>query len=205
MVMLAVVISGLETVFDRYLRLDPEFWLRLMPLDGKVIALTIDGMSQAVYLLIEAERIRILDRYHGEPSVSIRGSCWALLKAWQTADPGMASTLIIEGDTDVARQFQALMVGLDIDWEEQLSRSVGDVAAHTLGSLWRGVRRWGQQTSTTLSRNSTEYLQQELHALPSRHAVEQFLNAVDTLREDADRLMVRVERLRRHSIVGDSL
>lgn len=203
--MLAIVMAGLEAAFDRYLRLEPEIWLRLKPLEGKVIALMVEGVNHPFYLLIKADHIRVVDRYADEPSVVIRGSWLALFKAWQAADPSVATALTIEGDTSVAHQFQGIMATLDIDWEEQLSRAVGDVAAHSLGSLWRGVQHWKQRTSTTWSRNSTEYLQQELQALPPRHAVEQFLNAVDTLREDADRLTVRVERLRRYSVIGDVL
>lgn len=92
---------------------------------------------------------------------------------------------------------------MDVDWEEQLSKAVGDVAAHQLGNLWRGLRGWGRRSADTLVRDGVEYLQQELHALPPRPAVEQFLSAVDTLREDADRLTARIERLRRRTAAGD--
>ena len=83
-----------------------------------------------------------------------------------------------------------------------LSKLVGDVAAHQIGRFQRGVRDWGRQTGETLLRDGAEYLQQEAQALPPRHAVEQFLSAVDVLREDADRLAARVDRLRRR-LSGD--
>jgi len=39
--------------------------------------------------------------------------------------------------------------------------------------------------------------------LPPRQAIEQFLHAVDLLREDVDRLAARVERLRRRPMIGE--
>ncbi|MBK8183897.1 MAG: SCP2 sterol-binding domain-containing protein [Candidatus Competibacteraceae bacterium] len=192
----AVLMTGLQAAFNYYLRLDPEIPPRLAALEGKVIVVELEGFGQTVYLLPSAGEIRVVERYEGEPSVSIRGTLPALLRGWRR-DRAIDAGLTIEGDADVGREFQAILTQMDIDWEEQLSRLIGDAAAHQVGSSWRSLRGWSRRAAATLSRDGTEYLQQELRALPPRHAVEHFLSAVDTLREDADRLTVRVERLRR--------
>ena len=111
--------------------------------------------------------------------------------------------MTIEGDAAVGREFQTALARLDIDWEEQLSRLVGDAAAHQVGRFWHGFQAWGQRASATLRRDGGEYLQWELRVLPPRPAVEQFLSAVDALREDTDRLAARIERLRRRLASGD--
>ena len=199
----AVIAAGLETALNQYLRLDPEIPPRLAALDGKVIVIEMDGVGQSFYVLPSASGVRVMDRYEGEPAVRIRGTLVALARQWRdrrVVDGGIA----VEGDTAVGREFQTILAGLNIDWEEQLSRVVGDAAAHQLGNLWRGFRGWGRRTSDILSRDGAEYLQQELRALPPRHAVEHFLSAVDTLREDADRLAARIERLRRQVAAAGS-
>jgi ubiquinone biosynthesis protein UbiJ len=196
-----VIAAGLEMALNQYLRLDPDIPPRLAALDGKVIAIE-PGVGLSFYLLPSADGVRVVDRYEGEFSVRIRGPLVALARQWrdQRVDGGIA----VEGDTAVGREFQTILAGLDIDWEEQLSRVVGDAAAHHLGNLWRGFRGWGRRTFDILSRDGAEYLQQELRALPPRHAVERFLSAVDILREDADRLAVRIERLRRQIAAGSA-
>ncbi|MBE2294664.1 MAG: SCP2 sterol-binding domain-containing protein [Phycisphaerales bacterium] len=200
--MSAVIASGLQTALNLALRLDPENLPRLEALSGHVIAIEPSGMAMVLYLLPEPGGIRVMDRCEDQPSVWIRATPKALLQQWrgQRAD---GSEITIEGDIGVGREFQAILAGLDIDWEEQLSRIIGDVAAHQVGGLWRGLRDWSQRTSHVLLRDGGEYLQQELRLLPPRQATEQFLRAVDLLREDTDRLSARVERLHRRLATGE--
>lgn len=192
----AVIATGLETVLNPVLRLDPDTQARLAALDGTVIAIELEGLGLTLYLLPGAHGVRVLDQHAGEPTVHIRGAPLALARQWL----GRGTTsgdVTIEGDAAVAREFQTALARLNIDWEEQLSRLLGDAAAHQVGRFWRGFQSWGRQTGDLLGRNTGECLQRELQVLPPRPAVEQFLSAVDALREDADRLAARIERLRR--------
>lgn len=193
----AIVTTRLEAALNHYLRLDPDSLPRLARLEGKVIAVEWVGLGQCCYLRADAGRIQVMNHHEEEPSVWIRGTPLALFRQWRGVS-GEARDLVIEGDTAVAAQLRALLARLDVDWEEQLARRVGDITAHQLGNFWRGLQGWKRRTSDVLARDGAEYLQQELRALPPPHAVEHFLSAVDTLREDADRLAARVERLRRH-------
>jgi len=190
----AVIAAGLETALNPILRLDPDLQSRLAALEGKVIAIEPEGLGLTLYLLPGASGVRVLDQYDGESTVCIRGTPLALVRQWRGQQS--ASGLAVEGDAAVGREFQTALSHLDIDWEEQLSRLFGDAAAHQAGRLWRGLQSWGRRTGDVLLRDSGEYLQQELRALPPRPAVERFLSAVDDLREDTDRLAARIERLR---------
>jgi ubiquinone biosynthesis protein UbiJ len=192
---------GLEALLGPLLRLDPEIPPRMAALDGAVIAIEVEGLGLRVYLLPGANGIRVMDRYEGKPTVRIRGAPLALAR--QVFGQRASGEIEVEGDVAVGREFQTILARLDIDWEELGSGIVGDAAAHQLGRFWRGLRDWRQRTGDTLRRDGIEYLQQELRALPPRTAVEQFLGAVDTLREDADRLNARLERLRRRLTASD--
>jgi len=192
----AVTAASLETALNLVLRLDPEMLPRLGTLSGHVIAIEPSGMAMTFYLLPKPGGIQVMDRCETEPSVRIRATPAALFRQWR-GRRARGGEIVIEGDVGVGREFQAILARLDIDWEEQLSRVVGDVVARRLGGLWDGLRAWSGRTGDILLRDGGEYLQQELRVLPPRQAIEQFLNAVDLLREDADRLAARVERLRR--------
>lgn len=198
----AVIAAGLEAALDQVLRLDPDIRSRLAALEGKVIAIEPEGLGLTLYLLPGVTGIRVVDQCAGEPTVRVRGTPLALARQWRGRGTS-GGDVIIEGDAAVGRQFQTVLRHLDIDWEEQLSRLLGDAAAHQAGRFWRGFQSWGQRTGDTLRRDGGEYLQRELQVLPPRPAVEQFLSAVDALREDTDRLAARLERLRRWLATDD--
>lgn len=198
----AFIAAGLETALNRYLRLDPEAWPRLAELEGAVIAIEPEGLGVTLYLLPGSQGIRVADHCESEPTVQIRGAWPALIRQWRGQAVG--GEISVEGDSAVGQQFQTLLARLNIDWEEHLSKVVGDALAHQLGTLWRGFHDWRKSAATTLLHDGGEYLQQELQALPPRPAVESFLSAVDVLREDADRLEARIVRLRRQWAGDDS-
>jgi ubiquinone biosynthesis protein UbiJ len=108
----------------------------------------------------------------------------------------------VEGQTDLAQELGELLGGIEVDWEEQLSRLVGDPVAHQVGSGLRSAGRWGRHSAETLTQNLGEYLQEEARLLPSRNEVAAFLDDIDRLRDDVERLAARIARIAKHR--GDS-
>ena len=106
-----------------------------------------------------------------------------------------AGNVRVDGDTGVAQRFSDALGGLDIDWEEQLSKLTGDVFAHELGRGLRGARRESERVGRSMRDNLSEYLTEEARVLPHRYEVEDFIVDVDALRDDADRLEARIARL----------
>ena len=134
------------------------------------------------------------------PDCLIRGNPLALARLGMAERKEAAlgsGEILIEGDATVAQRFSEAMAGLNVDWEEQLSKLVGDPIAHQVGQGVRAVGDWGRRTGETFRTNLKEYLEEESRLLPSRYEVEDFLNRVDTLRDDVERLDARLERLAR--------
>ncbi|MCK4586952.1 MAG: hypothetical protein KAU29_06400, partial [Gammaproteobacteria bacterium] len=82
------------------------------------------------------------------------------------------------------------------DWEEHLSHVTGDIVAHKMGNLVRGIFSWSKNTTEILGQDAAEYLQEESRELPNRREVDGFLKNIDTLRSDVDRMEMRVSRLK---------
>ena len=136
--------------------------------------------------------------------VTLRGTIPALLfSRMKKEGTGMPKGVSVSGDAETGQQFQRLIDALDIDWEEKLSRFIGDSAAHQVGSLLRGFRDFTRQGAERFGDNIREYLQEETEDLPRRREVNDFLDGVDALREDVDRLEARMQRaFRRASNAG---
>jgi ubiquinone biosynthesis protein UbiJ len=195
-----MLMTALEEIIDRLLRLDPDTSARLGEMAGKVIRLRLllDGAAPLeVFVLPSEAGVRLRVEHPGEADVTIGGTPGVFARAFfGEVRPSTAASLEIRGDVELGRRFERVLKGLDIDWEEQASRLFGDVIAHRLGNLARAVRAQAATTVRTLERDVVEYLQEETRLLPRRERVEAFLQAVDRLRADADRLEKRLERLR---------
>lgn len=191
------VTALLEDMGNRVLRLDPETLAQLGALQGQVVCLTFTDLGTSIYLQPSESGLRVLSTYESAPQVTLSGRLPAFARLSLGAQPGLffSGDLSISGDVELGHRFQRALEGLDIDWEEQLSRVVGDVAAHAVGNIVRDARTWGRQAVSTFGQDMAEYLVHERRDLAPRPAVESFLQAVDVLRADVDRLTQRITRL----------
>ena len=194
------IAAVLETAINQVISLDPDTVQRLHTLQGKVIALELQGLNVCLYLIPKERGLNVFGHYEGEADTVLRGTPVAMAKmglAREAGDVLFAGEVEITGDVQLGQQFRDILDGLDIDWEEHLSHITGDIVAHKLGNLVRGVVKWGKDTANTLSRDAAEYFQEESRDLPNPGEVESFLKAVDTVRSDVDRLQARIARLKK--------
>jgi ubiquinone biosynthesis protein UbiJ len=101
----------------------------------------------------------------------------------------------IHGDAEVAQTFSELLKAARPDLEEELSRLIGDVAAHQIGNAARSLVGFAQRSVTTFTQNISEFLQEEGRDVPSRTEAEEFIRDVDRLRDDVDRIEARIVML----------
>jgi ubiquinone biosynthesis protein UbiJ len=102
----------------------------------------------------------------------------------------------IEGDTDTVEAFSELFYLARPDFEEELSRIVGDAVAHEAGNVVRGFASWLQLAGTSVGRSLSEYLQEERRDVPAPVEVEEFCAEVDTLVNDVARTEAKMQNLR---------
>jgi ubiquinone biosynthesis protein UbiJ len=195
--------AGLEAALNGYLGLDPVTRERLAALHGRTVGVEIVGLGLALFFTpTEAGELLIQARHEGAPDCWLRGTPLDLLRAGDAAagaDQLFSRRVRVEGDSALAQRFGAILADIDVDWEEQLSRIVGDPVAHEVGSAARAALAFGERTGRTAQRNLTEYLQEEARLLPTRYEVKEVLDAIDVLRDDVERLAARVERLRKRA------
>jgi len=194
------ILDLVERPLNRALRTDPETLSRLSALQGRVVAVDLLGLQTSVFVLPTEHGMRLQTQHDGPAHVRIRGTPMALLAL--ATDRGrqqatFSGDVEISGDLSLSQHLQALIRGLDVDWEELLSQRIGDVAGRQLGNVLRRIGEWGKQAQKTLESDVSEFLRHELRLLPQRSEVEGFLDSVDTLRADADRLEQRLQRLQR--------
>ena len=193
--------AALEAALNRYLALDPDTLRRMAELEGRVIGLQWHGSGLALYFLPGPGGVQVLSHYEGEADTLLSGSPLALAELGLGGDRERAlfsGAVEIRGDTATGQRFQQILAAMDIDWEEHLSRLVGDIAAHQAARLARQGQQYVRHSADTLRQDLGEYLTEEAGLLPARIQVENFLADIDRLRMDTDRLEARVQRLLAH-------
>ncbi len=193
-----ILIATIENAFNRLISLDPEAVQQLAAMEGRIICLQLEGLNIRLYFFPDAEDVMILDDFDGEADTTISGTPIALAKLGMADDSKaemFAGDVSISGDLKLGRQFNQLFATLDLDWEEQLSKVTGDMAAHTLGNIFHSFSSLNKRNSDSMKMNMGEYLQEEVGYLPSQNEVDAFMQDVDTLRNDVSRLEARLQKM----------
>lgn len=101
----------------------------------------------------------------------------------------------VEGDADFANTISQLSQSLKWDAEADLSRIVGDIAAHRLVSGAKSMARSAQATGQAVTENLAEYFLEEQPMLVRAQAIADFAADIVRLRDDVERLDKRVRKL----------
>ncbi|HIO93563.1 MAG TPA: Sterol-binding domain protein [Leucothrix mucor] len=191
------VLASIETSLNAWLALDGETLAKFSEMDSKVICLHISGLDLNLYFLPEKNNITVMGNYAGEPDTTITGSPIALMRLGTSENSGktlLESDASIEGDTHLGAEFSRILGEVDIDWEELLSKLVGDVVAHHAGQVTATGLNWLQESLEAMKLNTSEYLSEEAKLTPAEAEINYYLDQVDDLRMDVDRLEARVNQ-----------
>jgi len=194
---LNVLFEQLSAAMNRNVAQSARATALAQQLEGRALALEFEGTPFALAFRVAAGNVEIDMRAASTADATLTGSPLSLLSL---VGPGAedrvrGSSIRIAGDAEVAQHFRDLLQQAQPDFEEEMSRVVGDVAAHQVANFARGFFDWGRKAADSFSTNVAEYLQEEGRDVPARVEVEEFLEGVDQLREDTDRLEARLARL----------
>lgn len=192
-----MILEQVATVLNRNVAASSRAQALCERLEGRSLAVHVEGMSLHIVARVDSRQIALAPRAEREPDATVSGTPLTLLSLVGPGAQGRlrSGAVTITGDAEVAQSFQELLRAAQPDLEEELSRLVGDVAAHQIGNVVRSVTGWGRKAAATLATNVGEYLQEESRDLVTRTEMEEFLASVDVLRESADRLRARMGRL----------
>jgi len=200
------LLRPLEATLNRQIRASTPARERCRLLDGKVLGIEVTVPALELYFVAQPDSVIVTGQPGGTPDAVLRGSPFALAALARPGAAGQVSSgaVTIEGDATVAEDFQRLFEHARPDFEEELSRLVGDVAAHQIGNFLRGAFDFGRQALDTLRLNTREFLQEESRDIPGVDEADAFLDGVDRLAADVDRAEARIQRLERRGWTNTS-
>jgi ubiquinone biosynthesis protein UbiJ len=101
----------------------------------------------------------------------------------------------VTGNAKLAEAVMGLVRHLRWDFEEDLSRLVGDIAAHRIAEGLRGLAAWAPDAAQRFSESFAAYATDEAKLLLGRPELEGFAADVARLRDAVERLDAKVRRL----------
>lgn len=195
-----MLLSALESTLNRNIAASSAARALCTRLTGKSLRLHLTGLPVELDLRADGERIQLTRSNATAADATLSGSPLGLLSlAQQQAKSTTGSSVRIEGDAEVAQGFSELLKHAKPDIEEELSRIVGDVAAHQLGNTVRSLLGFGRRVGDTFLQNAGEYLSEEGRDVPSKTEAEELNRDVDTLRDDVERFEARLTLLERRN------
>ncbi len=155
--------GSLEAVFNRFMLQDSERLKKMVPLNGKVLQLTVTDVA-GLFLLFSADRLEILRHYEGQPDshLSLSLNALGLLK-----DKGLLMQYIrdgridLEGDPQPWQDFSSLVKDPSIDLEALLAPYTGDIMAHLLCRHGRELKVAAERRAQVLRAQLGDYVREE--------------------------------------------
>lgn len=209
---------ALEAALNRAVALDPDTRDGLAALDGRAIVLALDardaapGVTAPLALRITVTGPRLAVGPVGpdaRPDLAVRTTLGGLVSTGlrvvlpkvlghdteQAAPP--VGRMRIEGDADLARHLQRMAERFDPDWQQPFTAVFGDVLGVQVANGVRAALRGAREGGRSFAQSAAEYLTEESRDVVPRAELDAFLDDVDALRDDTERLSARIARLRR--------
>lgn len=199
--LLTVLGRALEAALNRAVALDDETQQRLKALNGRAIAIDFSGVGVAMRIAVENDRLQVGPAFAADADLKLRASpasflAMAFRHGESTALP--AGKVEISGDAELARRIEKLVRNFQPDIEEAFTRVFGDVIGYQIAQAFKRAFDWSRESAKNLLQDSADFLRDESRDLVAPAEMEQFLDEVDTLRDDTDRLEARIARVRQN-------
>lgn len=196
--MFAQALSALlETVINQFLRYNLHGTKALKPLSGKTLTVKLAELPFPLSFTISHERIHVTtsDEHNDCCIITSISTLIELNKEQQLTDLIKNDKLDIQGDLKVAQRFSEIAQTLDIDWQSELAKRIGDIPAYKLGELGRQLVKKLNFASQQIQADASEWLVHEKRLMVTAAEISYFSDDVEQLAKKAHVLSQRIEQL----------
>ena len=198
-----LLLAGIERSLNALLARDLAAPERLARLAGCRVLLRLERPSLALLLSFHSQGVDLLRQ--DEPDESVADTVVELdsetlgeLFGGESLERLMfRGKLAVRGRVHLLEAVRELFFDLQIDWEAELARWLGDMPAHNLAEGVRRLAHWGLRTQGEMRADIAEYVFEEARLLPGKSQFDVLRDHLTELGITADRLEARLDRLRR--------
>lgn len=190
------VMAGAEKLINAALNYDPATRIAMAKLEPQVLAIHLTTPQLTIYVAPRNNGIHILSQYESAITTELKGSIPALITLLKSDRINLKDSGVqVMGSSHFLSELQQILKTLDIDWEEILTQILGDVVGHQSAELIRSKFGWVKDRASNIQRLTSEFLTEELKALPSKAELAFFNRQVDEIQLDVERMEARINQL----------
>jgi len=124
------------------------------------------------------------------------GTLKELQKTQQLTELIKQDKLDIYGDIKVAQQFASIAQTLEIDWQSELAKHIGDFATYKLTRIGKALAEKFSFFKKQVQADSNEYIVHEQKLVVTKHQLDEFNQAVSQVSEQTDKLVQRLAAIK---------
>lgn len=197
-----MLLDLIELASNRALDHDPATQERLRKLQGKTMTLHIRPIEQSLSVTPYPEGLEFSRNTAEDVDVKLSATIGAMVKISRDGIDNAelkSGELEITGDPIVGQRFAQVLADLDVDWEALLAEHIGDSPARVVSFAAGQAKEFAQESRTRLEGFINQILTDDLGVVANKDEVEPFLDAVDVIKSDVERLLARIKRLDKHA------
>lgn len=193
--------SALEKIIKQTLALNINDNAALTTLNEKSLTILLAELGFPLTLtvnnntiLISANEARQTDVNNCSINTSLQ-SLWLLKQEQQLTELIKQDKLDLQGDIKIAQQFASLFENIEIDWQSELAKHIGDIPTYQLSQLVGFVHKKATFAASQIPSDASEWLIHEKRLLVTNTELSQFNQAVDKTSQAVEQLSQRINQL----------
>lgn len=190
-----MLLRPIEFALNQALAVDKDSQAKLQQFDSRRIHLDVTDFNIAILISFTGEQIKLTDGTDATADLMIAADSAALFKVAKDPDNLFSAQIKILGDVQFAKQLQDWLDSFDFDWEAQIAKVTGDTLAYPIAQGLRAGFDWLNNSAESVQNSVAEYLREESRILPDKAETNRFMQDVDNLHADVERLEARIQRL----------
>ena len=192
----ATLTGSIESAINAYLATRPSARNTLSKLAGQSLGITLLPQEQRITLIFSDDQVAVMREFDGEPTTHLTGAASDLLKLLNDPNSVMFGQGVeVKGDSALLQRLSHAFDNPSLDWEAWLADQIGDLPAAIVMKPINQSIEWANSSRQTLTTTAKEYLQEEINLLPTRVEFEGFIDDTRQLKQRAELIERRLERL----------
>jgi len=188
--------SALEALINKALVLNVAN-IALDKLDQKTLTVKLSELSFPLSFSVNSENIIVTNiKERADCTITTSIETLQTLKKEQNLTALIKQNkLDLEGDIKIAQQFSALAEKIDIDWQSELAKHIGDIPTYKLEQLGKNILSKIRFAANQIKLDASEYIIYEKKLVVTKSKINQFSQHVNLLAKETNQLESRINKL----------